>query len=337
MATAPLASNDQAKRSSARVAIDAVALTVSDVALVRAFYESALDFKVVKERGEQTSSPGRSVTLRLGSEVIVVNEHRLPGRPVPADSCSHDLWFQHLAIVVSDIRAACDRLNAHGVRHTSPAPQRLPAWNPNAGGIQASYFRDPDGHPLELISFPPDKGDARWQSSERLFLGIDHTAITVSSTESALRFYRDALGLDMRGASENWGLEQERLSGVPGARVRITSMRGTAGPGLEFLHYLTPGNGRPNPADARPEDLWHVETRFSSSDLEATLDRLRAAGIDGRVDGTGGVFMRDCDGHALRILPAQSIATPAREPMTNRAWPALAANPAGRAAPTVVS
>ena len=43
--------------------------------------------------------------------------------------------------------------------------QLLPAWNPNASGIRAVYFRDPDGHPLELIQFPPGKGDPRWQIS----------------------------------------------------------------------------------------------------------------------------------------------------------------------------
>jgi catechol 2,3-dioxygenase-like lactoylglutathione lyase family enzyme len=211
-----------------------------------------------------------------------------------------------VAIVVSDIRAACDRLNANGIRHTSPAPQRLPAWNQNAGGIEASYFRDPDGHPLELISFPPDKGDARWHRTERLFLGIDHTAIAVASTDAGLRFYRDGLGLNVQGRSDNWGPEQERLSGVPGARVRITSLRGAAGPGVEFLHYLSPMTGRPNPPDARPEDLWHVETRFQTADLDGMLRRMCSAfpGLDVTA-GTGrAVRLRDPDGHALSISPA---------------------------------
>jgi catechol 2,3-dioxygenase-like lactoylglutathione lyase family enzyme len=290
-----------------------------------AFYESALDFQVIQRSRDRTSSPRRSVTLGLGGEVIVLNEHRRPGRPMSADSCSHDLWFQHLAIVVSDIRAGCDRLNAHGIRHTSPAPQRLPACNPHARGIQASYFRDPDGHPLEVISFPPDKGDARWQSTERLFLGIDHTAITVSSTESALRFYRDGLGLEVRGTSENWGLEQERLSGVPEARVRITSLHGRDGPGVEFLHYPVPVNGRANPADARPEDLWHLETPTLSADLEAMLGRLSSTGIEGSPDAAGGVFLRDPDGHALRILRTPSIGGTAGEPATDRPSPAMSA------------
>jgi hypothetical protein len=37
----------------------------------------------------------------------------------------------------------------------SPSPQRLPDWNANAAGIRAFYFRDPDGHPLEILQFLP--------------------------------------------------------------------------------------------------------------------------------------------------------------------------------------
>ena len=35
-----------------------------------------------------------------------------------------------------------------------PGPQTLPDWNKNAAGIQAFYFRDPDGHFLEVLAFP---------------------------------------------------------------------------------------------------------------------------------------------------------------------------------------
>jgi catechol 2,3-dioxygenase-like lactoylglutathione lyase family enzyme len=290
--------------------VSTVAFTVRDTAASARFFEAALDFEVLPGNGRRHGTAAKSTTVRLGVETIVLNEHPRPGRPVPADSRSDDLWFQHVAIVVSDIRAACDRLNTYGIRHTSPAPQQLPAWNQNARGIEASYFRDPDGHPLELISFPPDKGDAKWHRTERLFLGIDHTAIAVSSTDAGLRFYRDGLGLNVLGRSENWGPEQERLSGVPGARVRITSLRCATGPGIEFLHYLSPRTGRPNPPDVRPEDLWHVETLFQTADLDGMLRRLRSVlpGLDVAA-GTGwAVRLRDPDGHALSIAPATPLA-----------------------------
>ena len=296
---------DRLRSSQPAAEVAAVALTVSDAPAAARFFEAALDFEVVAGLDEHATTGGRSITVRLGSEIIVLHERRPQGRPVPADSRSNDLWFQHVAIVVSDIRAACDRLDALGIRHTSPTPQRLPAWNPDAGGIEASYLRDPDGHPFELIGFPPGKGDARWQSTERLVLGIDHTAIVVSSTEAGLRFYGDGLGLDVLGRSENWGPEQERLSGVPGARVRITSLRGADGPGVEFLHYLSPATGRPSPADTQPEDLWHVETRFQTADVEGVLDRLRSvvSGIDATASADGAVHLRDPDGHAVSLAP----------------------------------
>src|SRR3954467_15443160 len=94
---------------------------------------------------------------------------------------------------------------------------------------------------------PPGRGDPRWQERERLFLGINHTAIAASDTERSLAFYRDRLGLWIAGQSENWGIEQERLSGVPGVRVRITTLRADSGPGIELLHYVTPQEGRPTP------------------------------------------------------------------------------------------
>ena len=96
---------------------------------------------------------------------------------------------------------------------------------------------------------------------DALFLGIDHTAIVVADTEVNLRFYRGTLGLRVAGESENHGPEQEHLNQASGARVRITGLRVPNGPGVEFLEYLTPRDGRPVPVDARANDLvkWKTE------------------------------------------------------------------------------
>jgi len=51
---------------------------------------------------------------------------------------------------------------------------------------------------LEVLHFPAGKGAKKWQKpSDRLFLGIDHTAIAVSDTERSLQFYRDQLGFNL--------------------------------------------------------------------------------------------------------------------------------------------
>jgi catechol 2,3-dioxygenase-like lactoylglutathione lyase family enzyme len=292
------------------VGVDSVNLTVSDLERSRAFYTEVLDFAVESElevdgpawRGLRgVPSPVRVVRLRLGDERIELSHYpRTRGRPAPADTRSNDAWFQHIAIVVADMDRAAARLSAHGVTAISTAPQRLPDWNPNAAGIRAYYFRDPDGHPLELIWFPPGKGDARWQApSGRLFRGIDHTAIAVADTDASLAYYRDRLGLRVAGASENHGAEQDALNGIAGSRVRITGLRAARGPGIEFLEYLAPGDGRPYPADARANDLVWWSTRLMAA------DDLHGDVADPPADDLGfdrGITVRDPDGHALEIV-----------------------------------
>ena len=136
-------------------AVDRIVIPVSDLGRAANFYTAALSFVPV----DAAEPPG--VALRLGEETIELVPHA--GRPLPRDSRSNDRWFQHLAIVVSDIDRAYPIVLQKGAAAISEGIQKLPAWNPNAGGIRAVYFRDPDGHPLELIQFPPGKGAPRWQ------------------------------------------------------------------------------------------------------------------------------------------------------------------------------
>jgi catechol 2,3-dioxygenase-like lactoylglutathione lyase family enzyme len=249
----------------------------------------------------------RVVRLQVGHEYLELTEYVAPrGRPAPVDARSNDRWFQHVAIVVRDMDLAYQRLHDQRVTHVSSEPQRLPDWNPDAGGIRAFYFRDPDGHPLELIWFPPGKGDPRWQQpSDQLFLGIDHTAIAVGDTKKSLAFYRDRLGFRVAGGSENHGPEQERLNAVRGAHLRITSLRAADGPGIEFLEYLAPRGGRPFPADERANDLVHWQTRLIARDGAAleSVGPSRPVAIPGRELGFArGVIVRDPDGHTLEVV-----------------------------------
>jgi catechol 2,3-dioxygenase-like lactoylglutathione lyase family enzyme len=276
--------------SGARAAqsVGCLALSVSSADALADFYSSVLDFA----RGEASARDGvKQVRLALGDECVELVEHRAErGRSIAPGARSNDLGFQHMAIVVRDMDRAYARLHAARVRQTSPEPQTIPAWNRPAAGIRAFYFRDPDGHDLELIWFPAGKGDPRWQAaSERLFLGIDHTAIAVGDTPRSVAFYRDRLGLRVAGESENFGPEQERLNGVFGSRVRITGLRAERGIGIELLEYLAPSDGRPAPVDLRPSDLAFWATTVS-------VDDPSALGVE--ADG----LLRDPDGHALRVV-----------------------------------
>jgi catechol 2,3-dioxygenase-like lactoylglutathione lyase family enzyme len=220
----------------------------------------------------------RVVDLQLGAETLELTEYITPtGRPIPPDARSNDRWFQHIAIVVSDLDRAHKHLSGHQVTQTSPSPQTLPDWNPVAGGIQACYFKDPDGHNLELIQFPTGKGDPEWQGTDSLFLGIDHTAIVVADTAVSLNFYCDLLGMKLKQQSENFGVEQERLSGIANAIVRISSLRAPAGIGIELLEYLAPTDGRPIPIDTEFNDIWCWQTNIIVTEPLNTVQQLHAA------------------------------------------------------------
>lgn len=305
--------------------IGVVGMTVSDLDRAVAFYTDVLAFERLSEtrcsgrefaalHGLPGGASARVARLRLGDEFIELTAYESPrGRAFPADSRANDRWFQHIAIIVSSMERAHARLDEKMARHASQDPQRLPDWNKNAAGIKAFYFRDPDGHYLEVLEFPPDKGNPKWRrKTNDLFLGIDHTAIVVADTETSLRFYRDTLGLKVVGGSENYGVEQEALNNVPGAHLRITTLRAAAGPAIELLEYLHPRDGRPYPADATASDLLHWQTTLVSANIPKLAETLRGEGrrflSDGALEGrrshaeeARGFIVRDPDGHALRI------------------------------------
>ena len=308
-------------------AVTSVGMTVSDMSRAVRFYTEVLSFEqeydveLAGRPWEQLhgvfGARVRVVGLRLGGERLELTEYLAPrGRPYPADTRGNDRWFQHVAIIVSDMAKAYAGLREHGVTHASTAPQRLPDWNLGAGGIEAFYFRDPDGHFLEILAFPPGKGEARWQRKDRLFLGLDHTAITVADTDASLAFYRDTLGLEVVGEGENHGVEQEHLNNVFGVRLRITTLRAASGTGIELLEYRAPRDGRATPADLRANDLAHWQITLAARHLARLLLPSRVFGlvspdvtaIDAQVLGfTSGLMVRDLDGHAIRITEMARI------------------------------
>lgn len=299
-------------------------LTVSNLDQAVAFYENALGFRKVGERAISDrnfdyltgvfGTRVRTATLALGDEHIQLEQYVAPGgQPIPVDSRSNDLWFQHFAVVVSDMEAAYEHLRQAGVQSISSAPQTIPESNRAAAGIKAYKFKDPDGHPLELLWFPADKGRAKWHDASRLFLGIDHSAIGISSTERSTAFYRDLIGLSVAGGSLNTGMTQEQLDNAFGAVVRITGLHPAqpAGPGLEFLQYVTPGGGRSAAPPVRPNDIVATRTVLEVDDVEALAGQLERSGvgfISPRALSVPGLpwsralMVRDPDGHPVLLV-----------------------------------
>ncbi|HET9651208.1 MAG TPA: VOC family protein [Usitatibacter sp.] len=258
-----------------------IALTVADAARAERFYREGLGFERV---------PAAPLVMRLGHQEIALETFDPPGAPYPTGSTSCDLWFQHFAIVVADMAEAharvmaqpgCTAISRHG-------PRRLP---PGTGNVTAFKFRDPDGHPLELLAFPRENTPASWRDDGgKTFLGIDHSAISVSDVERSIAFYGERLGLEVAGRSLNRGPEQADLDDLadPVVDVVALAMPGATKPHLELLGYRAP-RGRPIAAVASAHDI--------------AMTRLVC-----EVQGGGGRVVRDPDGHLL-VLAQPSLSS----------------------------
>lgn len=300
-----------------------VGITVKDLDQSVKFYCDLLGFKKVAEQEYSGSVSeklegvfgmhSRVAKLQLGDEYIELTDYITSGgRSIPEDQHSNDLFFQHIAIVVSDMEKAFDLLKKYKVEFVSTAPQTLPLSNTAAAGIKAFYFHDLDNHNLEIIYFPKGKGNPKWQvNNKKIFLGIDHTAIGISNTEISEKFYTTVLGFVRKGDSWNFGTEQEHLNNVEGASLHITGLKTTDGPGVEFLQYLKPGPGKLYPADTKANDIWYWQTTLYTHNATALYNTLKTSGytfvsselvqVKEKNVLTSMFIVKDPDGHALLI------------------------------------
>jgi catechol 2,3-dioxygenase-like lactoylglutathione lyase family enzyme len=281
-----------------------------------AFYRDALGFHVDDANPGQPAwtrlagvcdPPSRCTRLSLGAQQIELTEFT-DAAPYPSGSTSCDLWFQHCAIVVSDMDEAWARVMHHGAEPiTRDGPQILP---PSTGSVIAFKFRDPDGHPLELLHFPAGTGDPCWQSvrGEGPMLGIDHSAISVGDVARSIRFY-ERLGLHIAARGVNRGVEQQRLDDLANVDVDVIALQApTRTPHVELLGYRRP-RGRGN-ASTDITSVAADRLEFSMQNLHAARDNLRALdatiraqGSSDRANDSQAVLLRDPDGHCVVLTP----------------------------------
>src|SRR5262245_10309006 len=318
------------ERSSAVERVKTIGFTVSDIDREATFFANVLgfekmaDFRVVGSEYDALvgvfNANMRIVQLKLGEQVIELTQYVSPptGRNIPVWSNSNDAWFQHMAIVVGDMDAAYKILQDSNVRQISSRPITIPASNPGAAGIKAIKFHDPERHPLELIYFPAGKGNPSWRNpSNKLFRGVDHTAMTVPSTDKGVTFYRDVLGFSVGVTTLNSGPTQDVLDGLLNDSCLVTAMLPpSAPPHVEFLEYKSPPGGRVMPAETKSNDLWHWQPTLVSRNIQALFVRLRQAGApfvssslvtippeaQAKLGFKKAVMIRDPNGHALRLV-----------------------------------
>jgi catechol 2,3-dioxygenase-like lactoylglutathione lyase family enzyme len=282
-----------------------ISLNSAAPAVLAKFFTKALGFKPAQSA--QDDPAGRTVALMLGTSRLDLNAVGAAARPYPADVPGWSPLFQHIAIVTTDMQAAVARLN--DVTGWTPistgGPQRLPE---RSGGVTAFKFRDPEGHPLELIAFPQGSGPALWRSatSSDPCLGIDHSAISVTDTQKSVAFYT-ALELTVGACSLNTGIEQQNLDAVPEPVVEVTALTLPQGPTphVELLCYRGAFNRTMPPAQTG--DIAATRLVFTVTNAGA-LQAIRNRHHDRIVMQTtatpsnqASVLLRDPDGHVLQF------------------------------------
>ena len=266
-------------------------LTTANAGRLADFYEQAFNCRKAGtdrlegadfERLMEVQGGAARKTLHLGRELVELLQFDKPGAAYPADTSASNSVFQHFAIVVSDMAEAYRHLLTipGWTPITRGGPQTLPQ---SSGGVTAFKFRDPEGHPLELLAFAMHNTPARWtvRPDSGLFLGIDHTAISVRDAAASTAFY-ERLGFRASAQTHNHGIEQVRLDDIAGARVEVTAMEAqNATPHLELLCYRT---SPPAQRAHRSNDI--ASTRIV---LENTAQRMPP------------ILLQDRDGHHLLI------------------------------------
>lgn len=294
-------------------------LTTPNAGQLSEFYRNALDFRLLGgerrsgaefERLMGVAGGASAITLGLGDEVVELLQFDRPGWLYPKDAVSSDLSFQHFAIVVADIDLAYKKLiSARGWTPISiDGPQQLPA---SSGGITAFKFRDPDGHPLELLAFPRGRLPPHWQVRFRgnVFVGVDHSAISVSDGDASIAFY-EGLGLRVAERSLNVGDEQERLDRIGHVQVEVTALvPEQTTPHVELLCYRSVTRGE--------------SAVVRSNDVAAT--RL-VFGVDGPSEKATPQGLIDPDGHHL-VMSADIAQCSLTESLANSGSPPAFAKP----------
>ena len=94
---------------------------------------------------------------------------------------------------------------------------------------------------------------------------LDHVGIAVADLDAALRFYRDALGLDIQPPEE-----------VPSQKVRV-HFASLGASSLELLEATAPESPIARFIDKRGPGIHHITLRVE--DLAEALAQLRARGV----------------------------------------------------------
>jgi LAO/AO transport system kinase len=166
---------------------------------------------------------------------------------------------------IDELLETIERFRTHtaqalGARRKKVPPARRAA-RPRARRVRSDSGSDCRARPRSVYG---GAGDSR-QGHQTMKARLDHIGIAVADLDAALRFYRDALGLEIE-APEEVASQRVRAHFIPAGEVALELLEATA-PDSPIARYV----------EKRGPGLHHITLRVD--DIEAALARLKARGV----------------------------------------------------------
>jgi catechol 2,3-dioxygenase-like lactoylglutathione lyase family enzyme len=169
-------------------------------------------------------------------------------------------------------------------------------------------IRDPDGHLVEILQYSSDSLTAqsrdKFMPSSRVSDHISHVGIVVSSVDSAMKFYRDALGFReiFRGAGAD---------GQPGW-IDLQAPDGS-----DYIELILL-SGKPSPAELKAQNHFCLASSDVSKTVASLRSRARSPLASSIAVKTGGGLparanLFDPDGARIEIMEPVSAVVPVVE------------------------
>jgi len=104
---------------------------------------------------------------------------------------------------------------------------------------------------------------------------VNHTSFTVSDLDRSIKFYTETLGMELISLAERPQEFCEKVTGIPGARMKIAYVKG-ADYNVELIQYLSPPGQK---LDTRNNNIGSAHLCFTVENLMEMFHDLSSKGV----------------------------------------------------------
>jgi catechol 2,3-dioxygenase-like lactoylglutathione lyase family enzyme len=265
---------------------------VADLDAAIAFYRDGLGLEVQGQPGDASTNPALRNMFGLPDASIRWAIARTPAAAGGVEMVEikgaggtrvtrrlHDAGAMCLVVTVRDLDATLARLERLG----APVVSRSGAPVTIGGGTRIVVVEDPDGHFVEL-SQPAELPSTAAPASANV-IGV-RLRLAVDDVETAMRLYRDGLGLEPRAPLGDYGDNPAVLDalGLASGQYRV-GLQNVPASGLMF-DFVDFRNVERNNVQGRIQDFGSTRVQLRVRDIDAAIAVFERFG--GEVVSTGG-------------------------------------------------